>query len=223
MSTKIAINGNNAEQFDPIGTGNSAAIIIAYGSEGMTNDLSGPWATMIREFAVKLASDGFTVLIPDYLGATNTRPGAGVSSLIHTHGGRWQQTIADAMAYARSQPGIGPERVGLLGFSLGGHLCLRLRATTKALVEFYAPAYGLSPLSTKLALHVQIHHGKDDHLLPFGQNAAIIDSMLLREGVVTDLRAYPGAKHGFIGSDKHNTKARAESLERSLAFFDEHL
>jgi dienelactone hydrolase len=178
---------------------------------------------MIREFANTLASKGFLVLIPDYLVATNTPPAADVFKLIQTHGARWEQTISDAMAYARSQQGIDAERVGLLGFSLGGHLCLRVRAMTKALVEFYAPAHGLSPLSIRLAITAQIHHGKADKLVPYAQNATIIDGLLKREGAVTDLHAYPGAIHGFIGADEDNTRARAESLERSLAFFEQHL
>ena len=34
-------------------------VVIAYGSDGLTNNLSGPWATMIRDYAGLLARAGF--------------------------------------------------------------------------------------------------------------------------------------------------------------------
>src|SRR4051812_1377560 len=48
MSKDATVNsatGLRAEVFEPVGAGNGAAIIVAYGSEGMT-DKSGPWSTM---------------------------------------------------------------------------------------------------------------------------------------------------------------------------------
>jgi hypothetical protein len=34
-------------------------VVVAYGSDGLTNNLSGPWATMIRDYAGLLARAGF--------------------------------------------------------------------------------------------------------------------------------------------------------------------
>ena len=59
--------------------------------------------------------------------------------------------------------------------------------------------------------------------MPFSLNAAVIAGMLQREGAVTELHPYAGAKHGFIGSDARNTTARKESLGRTVAFFERHL
>jgi hypothetical protein len=38
-----------AEMVDATGTPNGGVVVIAFGSDGMTDDLNGPWASMIRD------------------------------------------------------------------------------------------------------------------------------------------------------------------------------
>src|SRR5262249_13836782 len=40
------------------------------------------------------------------------------------HFDQWIETVVDAVAYARTLPNVDPDRVGLVGFSLGGYLAL---------------------------------------------------------------------------------------------------
>ncbi len=199
-------------------------IVIAYGSDGLTDELSGPWATMIRGYANSLAGKGFTALIPDYLAVTpNVHPGPGVFDMIpHCHDD-WQGAISDAIDHATTLPTIDPNRIGLLGFSLGGYLCLRLREKAKVLVEFFAPVLdGIGPRGN--LTHAQIHHGDADHVPGTGfPNAVVIADTLKHEGISTQLFPYVGAGHGFIGVDQANTKARDLSMVRTLSFFQAHL
>ena len=131
--------------------------------------------------------------------------------------------MSDTLARAGTMPGI--VRVGLLGFSLGGHICLRLRGSVKALVEFFAPDLlrlgGVGSAGTG-APHVQIHHGLADSLVPFS-DAEAIATTLKHEGTVPELFSYQGAGHGFAGADPNNAKARRLSKERTLAFFSKRL
>jgi dienelactone hydrolase len=222
----IASRGKSmtAELYTPAGTAVKGLIVIAYGSDGLTNTLSGPWATMIRGYAKSLAGKGFTTLIPDYLAiTTNTKPGPAVFEMIPRCRDDWQGAISDAIDHAATLPMIDPKRVGLLGFSLGGHLCLRLRAKAKVLVEFFAPVLDGIGLPGTLT-HAQIHHGEADRVPGTGYpNAVTIADTLKHEGTATELFPYPGAGHGFIGSDQGNTKARDLSNVRTLAFFQAHL
>jgi len=117
-----------AEMFDATGTSNGGVVVIAYGSDGMTDDLNGPWATMIREYADELSRKGFATIIPYYFAKTGTEPGISALEQIPIHVDTWQETVGDAIAYAKALPGVVASKVGLLGFSLGGHICLRLRA-----------------------------------------------------------------------------------------------
>jgi dienelactone hydrolase len=212
-----------AELYSSAGTTPGALIVIAYGSDGLTDNLSGPWATMIRDYADSLAQKGFVALIPDYLDVTKTRPGPSVFALIANHRYHWQQAISDALEHAKTLPGADPSKVGLLGFSLGGHLCLRLRAKANVLVEFFAPVLdGIGPRGA--LTHAQIHHGEADKL-PWTEfpNAVTIATMLKGEGTSTELFPYPGAGHGFVGADPANTSARTQAKARTMSFFATHL
>ena len=50
-----------------------------------------------------------------------------------------------------------------------------------------------------------------------------IKEELEREKASTELFAYPGAGHGFIGNDQANSDARTQSKKATLTFFETHL
>jgi dienelactone hydrolase len=131
--------------------------------------------------------------------------------------------MVDAVNHAKTLDGVDAARIALVGFSLGGHLCLRLRKEAKLLVEFFAPVLdGLGP-SVPLKLQVQIHHGKVDSLVAFDANAEKIAQELRTSGASVTLYSYEGAEHGFVGEDSANQKARAESKERCLNLLETYL
>jgi dienelactone hydrolase len=212
-----------AELHAPAHAVGAGLVVILYGSDGLTDHLTGPWKTMIRGYASDLAEKGFCAVIPDYLSVTKTNPGQDVYGSMATNMGFWQSALSDAMDQAVIATKADPRRVGLLGFSLGGHLALRLRCKAKVLVEFFAPAFdGIGTPGT--LTHAQIHHGKADEMVATGfPNAAAIKAQLANEGTATELCGYDGARHGFIGADPDNTHAREESKTRTLAFFQSFL
>ena len=223
MSEAIEFTSNgksiSAELFKPGGAGaKDGVIIIAHG----TDELLEPWGVQIRQYAEALAEKGFIALIPRYFLSTETAPGFRDLEPIFQHRLTWQQAVADAVARAMALPGADSSRVGLLGFSLGGHLCLRLRAMAKVLVEFFGPALDLEPMNTN-KLFAQVHHGTEDKVVEFESNFGPITEILKKEGAVCDFHSYPGAGHGFIGTEPANTNAKKESRERTLAFFESHL
>jgi len=216
-----------ADLYVPAGKASAAAIVIAYGADGLTDDLAGPWETMIRGYAEKLSKAGFFALIPDYLSKTGTAPGPVARQMMFEPNLRrqWEDTLLDAVTYCRAITRVGSSGIGLLGFSLGGHLCLRIRAAAapKALVEFFAPVLsGIGPPG--VVPNAEIHHGKDDKLpVTLYQFAESIKSTLISEGTATTLHGYPGAGHGFIGNDAANKSAATTSQTRTLSFFSAHL
>lgn len=201
----------------------AALVVVAYGSDGLTDNLSGPWETMIRGYASSLAEKGFSVVIPDYLAVTDTKPGRPALEAMFQNMSVWQQALSDAIDQAVVVTKADPRRVGLLGFSLGGHLALRLRSKAKVLVEYFAPALaGIGSPGT--LTHAQIHHGKADSFPGTGfENAGVIEDILKKEGTATERFGYPWAGHGFIGTDTANQDARDQSKTRTLAFFQAHL
>ena len=211
-----------AELFTPVGASRGAAVVLAHGADGITDHLTGPWATMMRDYATELAQAGFTVLLPNYFEKTETKPGDKAMQTMLVHMPAWQQALADALNYAATQPGIAPGGLALVGFSLGGHLSLRLRGRVRVLVEFFAPyGTGIGSVASG-ARHVQIHHGEADRLVDVS-NAELIATALKDEGVTPSVHTYDGAGHGFNGADAKNTAARKLSKERTLRFVASHL
>jgi dienelactone hydrolase len=197
--------------------------VIGYGSDGLTDDLSGPWKAMIMGYAHALVDAGCHALVPDYLAYTGTAPGLAAMMAIPRHRDAWLRVFEATIDHAAALPVRQPARIGLLGFSLGGHLCLRVRHRASILVEFFAPILDGIGVGGFLA-HAQIHHGRADHLpgTDFG-NALRVEALLRSEGTATDVYDYAGAGHGFIGDDLHNTSARDLSRRRTLAFFAAHM
>ena len=212
-----------ADMYDAPEEVSQGLIVIAYGSAGLTNDLSGPWKTMFEGYAASLGDKGFGAVILDYLSITGTPPDPTVLDAMFRLRDTWQAALSEATDQVITLSKLDPKRVGLLGFSLGGHLALRLRAKAKVLVAFFAPVLDGIGAPGTLA-HAQIHHGQSDKLPDTGfPNASAIKGTLKQEGTATELYPYPGAGHGFIGADQANQSARDLSKARTLSFFQTNL
>jgi len=228
MATKDFPSGGiriASDLYEPApGSANKAAIVLVYGSDGLIDNTNGPWATMIREYGTDLARKGFHALVPDYFLRTGTKAGSidyqhGGGLVVMQHKDEWQSTLADAVQCAKTLPGIDPSRIGLLGFSLGAYLSLRLRAHAKAVVAFFPPHMDGIDAGSTPGLPVHIHYGDKD-FLDFPGNTGPIEQELRKSGAAVKLHCYPGANHGFSGSDPANVSARTQSKARTIAFFE---
>jgi len=208
------------ELYDPTGTATGGVVLLAYGTDGFVDNDRGPWKTMIRGYAEDLAVHGLLALIPDYFAKTKTQHGGAGAGDIATNRDDWTAALEDSVTYARTLPGVDPSRIGMFGFSLGGHLCLRARAAAnpKALVEYFAPVF--DGIGAKGSVpHAQIHHGTLDTPPTEFANATAIETILKLEGPDVTLFPYTGATHGFAGTDAANAGAAALSKTRTVAFF----
>jgi dienelactone hydrolase len=212
----------NPELFKPAGTPNGGVITIAHGSDGLVDNARGNWMTMIREYAAELSQQGFTILLPDYFALTGTKPPETLPDYAANRD-TWQNALAKVIADASTIKGIEASRIGLLGFSLGGHLVLRLRSTAKVLVSYFAPELdGLEPRNAR-PLQALLHHGKKDSLVHLDPNAIHIEATLKAEGASVELVRYKNAEHGFAGTDPDNVNAARESKAATLTFFASNL
>ena len=214
-----------AQLHSPPGTGSTGLVVIAYGTDGLKDNEHGPWKTMIEGYAAALSKRGLFALVPDYFVKTGTAPGIPAAEAMMMKRDDWAAALSDSIAHAKTQPRVDSQRIGLLGFSLGGHLVLRIRAVTKprVLVEYFAPMLdGIG--SAGHVPYAQIHHGTKDSTPGTGfANAGAIEAILKREGTAVTLYPYEGAGHGFAAKDESNQKASALSQTRTLAFFETQL
>lgn len=215
----------SAELHSPPGAASTGLVIIAYGTDGLEDNEHGPWKTMIGGYADGLVKRGLFALVPDYFAKTGTAPGIAAAEAMMMKRDDWAAALLDSVAQARTLPRVDSQRIGLLGFSLGGHLMLHIRAAAKprVLVEYFAPMLdGIG--SAGQVPYAQIHHGTKDKTpgTDFG-NAGAIEALLKLEGTAVALYPYEGAGHGFAANDEPNKKASALSQTRTLAFFETQL
>lgn len=212
------------ELYTPAGSATAGLVVIAYGTDGFVDNAHGPWKKMMRGYAEDLASRGVFALIPDYFAKTGTPHDGSAADQILTRRHDWMVALADTVTVARTLPRVDPARIGMLGFSLGGYLCLLARsvAKPKALVEFFAPMFdGIGP-----AGHVpiaQIHHGTKDAPPTGFANAEAIKKILALERTDVEVFGYKDATHGFASATAADKTAAADSKAETLKFFDTRL
>jgi len=216
------------EIFVGAGTGPRPAVVVVYGTRGM----NAPFGDSIRGFAKKLAASGFTAFIPDYFKCTGTPASSGsegdllVMTAVQSSRDQWVETIRDGLAYAAARADVRADRLGLLGFSLGGHVTLRAAKqasgnAVKAAVSFFAPIAmapfgGIGGDIDKLP-PLQIHHGENDGPPVAPAESRALEGLLVaagkQKGRDYEIFFYPAQGHGFTG------QAAVTSEKRTVDFF----
>ncbi len=218
----------SVEVSTPTSPGKYPAVLVVYGTDGLNDDHG--FGTALRNFAASLADEGFVALIPDYLASTGTAPGVDtVWPALDSFQDTWVETLADAASFADGRADVETGKLGIVGFSLGGNLALRLAklptANPKALavVDFFGPiseANGIGAGVDKLPF-VQIHQGDDDTLVPPSQSEelmTLLDDAHKVKDVDYFFYLYPHEGHGF-----HDPKDIKDSTDRTVAFLQKYL
>ena len=216
----------------PAKAGTHPAVIVAYGTRGLNN----PFGTAILNFARDLANAGYVALIPHYLERTGTpaakdeRGDFAVMDAFEGYRDAWIETLGDCLSYASNRADVVSSRIGVVGFSMGGHLMLRLakadhKADVNAVVTFFAPITqpqppfnGIGDGVAKLP-PIQIHHGEKDSIVDPRQShefTKVLKSAGKVEGRDYELYSYPGQGHGFDGPDV------GVSTRRTISFLNLH-
>jgi len=144
--------------------------------------------------------------------------------------------IAATADFLRAQSAVDGERLGVIGFCMGGRLAYLTAATNpacKAAVAFYAGnifrAWGRdlpSPFERTAEIHcpIQAHFGADD-ANPSPEDMAKLNAELTRFNKPHEFFAYADAGHAFMDDTKQSYRRHAEeaSWPRTLEFLRRHL
>jgi carboxymethylenebutenolidase len=125
-------------------------ILLVHGNAGLV----APFGDQIRGFAKDLANLGYLTAVPQYFADNNPHLG---DTTPH------DQTLADAIKAVAARPDADPDRLGLIGFSLGAttsmtYIASHPAGTVKALADFFGfltPAIeaGVAKFPPTLILH----------------------------------------------------------------------
>ena len=196
--------------FLPSGSGRRfPAVISLHGSGGGHGTMSEP--------ADLLARQGFAVYILHYFDRTGTT--FADKQTIFSKFPLWMKTLWDAISHVEQQPSVDPDRIALLGFSLGAYLSLSDAAIDKrikAVVEFFGGLPKEMKLFMRRLCPVLILHGAADPTVPV-EEAYHLQQVLEKKGIPYEMQIYPGAGHGFSG------EIWRDAGLRTLAFLTKYL
>ncbi|MBA2323757.1 MAG: dienelactone hydrolase family protein [Pseudonocardiales bacterium] len=209
-------------------SGPRPGLLLIYEAFGMNDEMA--------RVAAELSDEGWTVLIPD-LFARGRKPFCVVRCLraMMTGEGAALDDLEAARRWLAELPEVDADRIGVVGFCMGGGFALLLAMTGKYRAS--APFYGHAPKRMPASCPVVGSYGEKD--ITLRSAPATLERNLERLGVAHDIKTYPEVGHSFftrphnrvmemvgpytplhLGYDETSAK---DAHERVVAFFREHL
>lgn len=207
--------------YRPTGTGPFPAVLVLHTRGGLSQ--------FQRDFAAWLAQNGYVALAPDYFSATGVTP-ATYQLAFTTKTDAIREDLARGLDCLRSLPYVDPDRLGSVGFSMGGYfnIVLATRDDVKGVVNHYGAAtgrvgtrYAFTSTADQVKASVLLLHGDQDEDVPY-QVAQNVQRVLSQKAVDSQLVTYSGVGHAWDqqGSKiyKYDAAATADANVRTLAF-----
>lgn len=204
----------------PEGEGPFPGLVVIHEIFGLTES--------IKHWAQRFADAGYAALAVDLFAGRNRTvcmfsmmSGLLFNSLNH----QGIQDLKATLNYLQAQPVVDRERVGAVGYCLGGSLAIAWACTDDRL-RAIAPYYAQNPRPQEALQRlcpVVGSYPANDFTAKAGQQ---LDLALDRSGVAHDIKIYPNSKHAFCNEDRpssYNREVAEDSYERVLAFFGEHI
>ncbi len=195
----------------------------------------------IREVTDRVAREGYVAIAPDYFHRTGPDVEYGYDDAGMAGGMKLlgalvaDEMVSDAnaaIAYLRSRDDVLGDRIGAMGFCIGGHMTYLTACQTDiaASASFYGGGIagpqgpGGAPSTVSLTPGIKGRilclFGGRDALIPPDQVAAI-RSALESAGTAHEIVVYDDADHGFHCDqrDSYNRDAAVDAWQRTMALF----
>jgi len=214
--------------------------IVTFKSNGHTCDGyiagSGPGVLVIQEWwglvphiksvVDRFAEAGFTALAPDlYHGESSTEPDGAGKLMMALNIEQAGKDMSGAVALLQERSG--QDKVGVVGYCMGGGLALVVAAQRPDAVAACAPYYGVIPwpsaqpdLSAITAKIVGEYAEFDDYAGP--EASAALQEQLRSLGKDATLHVHGGTHHAFFNDERpevYDAAASTESFARTTELF----
>jgi dienelactone hydrolase len=202
------------EQHEPTAPGPHPAILLLHGSNGNASF----WSERIAPY---IAGRNIALYVIHYFDRTGTTSATYDDIMDGYHFPEWLSAIRDGLAYIRARPSVDPNRIALIGFSLGAFLALSVAtdpaANIRAIVEISG---GLpEPYATNATSAFPptlIFHGGEDTYVTVS-DAQKLDAKLTALKVPHETHIYPKQGHFF------NSITQLQMLMATTGFLRKHL
>jgi carboxymethylenebutenolidase len=190
-------NGGDAHGYlalPPSGTGPGLIVIQEWW--GLTSH--------IADLADRFAAEGFVALAPDLYGGATTHDADEAGRLMQAL--PLEQATKDlkgAVDFLLGHEAVTGDRVGAVGFCMGGGFVLSLAAQEGERIAAAVPFYGVlqeAPDFSTVKAKVQGHYGEKDDFVPVDAVNQVFEQIASATGSTPELHLYP-AGHAFLNDE----------------------
>ena len=183
----------------------------------------------VRDVADRFAGAGFVALAPDlYHGRSTTSPDEAGKLMMALEIGRAERDLRGAIDFLLARDDVAGERVGTVGFCMGGQLSLFAACANPsvgACVDFYGIHPNVTPdLASLQAPVLGFFAERDGFVTP--EAARKLEADLRAAGKKVEITVFDGADHAFFNDarpDVYHAAYAGECWSRMIAFYRRHL
>ena len=203
----------------PDGDGPFPGIIVIHEISGLSEN--------IKDIARRFAAEGYVALAIDLFAERNK-----VFCMFRVIGEQLFSSLDNgslnelraALSYLGSQPDVDRNRLGAVGYCMGGGLALAWACTDDRL-HAIAPYYGANPRPVDAAARscpIVGSYPDKDFTTSQGKK---LETVLEKANIPHDIKIYPNSRHSFFNDQgpSYNADAAKDSWGRVLTFFREHV
>ncbi len=203
----------------PDGKGPHPGVVVIHEAFGLNDHM--------RDVARRFAAEGYAGLAVDLFTGRNraicmARYMTGM--LLGSVNRYGIDDLKSALTFLAKHPEIDAQRLGAIGFCMGGGFAIAW-ACTDSRLKAIAPFYGMNPRPLSVVGRLCPVVGSYPERDFTARGGRILDGALTEKGIAHDIKIYPGAQHSFFNDTRsaYNKEAAEDSWRRVLAHFGERL
>jgi carboxymethylenebutenolidase len=184
----------------------------------------------VKDQARALAREGYVALAPDlYRGKVTDKQEEAHQLMMGMPRDRALRDLRAAFNTLASRPDVHKDRIGVIGWCMGGMFALAL-ATEEPRLGAVAAYYGAPPTDAaaiaKIKAPVLGNYGAEDKG-PAPEQVKAFEAAMKKDGHTIDVKLYPGAAHAFANPNNpwggYREAAAKDAWSRTQAFFAKYL
>jgi carboxymethylenebutenolidase len=183
----------------------------------------------VKDRARALAKEGYVALAVDlYRGKSTSKQEEAHQLMMGLPRDRALADLKGSVAYLQGRTDVRKERIGVIGWCMGGMYSLAI-ATEEPRLSAVVAYYGTPPsdaAAAKIEAPILGLYGADDKG-PSPEQVKAFESTMKKQGKAIDVKIYDGAGHAFANENNpwggYRPEAANDAWGRTVAFFAKHL